>query len=199
MMKTAAPPKASSRTAVSSKTGIYVFVDNTNVFDEGRRASARRLGKRGWQKDRFYVLDYGKLLYVLEERNTRILAAVPRMYGSEPPPNDSVWKRVRDEGFDLKVFKPNFFGKEKQVDMEMGLDIHAMTYSCEKPGVCCIIAGDRDYVSVIERLHDRGWTGEVWFWDNAAQELKAAADRFESLDRHIDFIGSRPLKRARRK
>jgi len=175
--------------------GVHVFVDNTNVFTEGQRASSIRLGKSPRYLDKYYVLDYGKLLYVVMERDTRFLAAIPCMYGSEPPPNDTVWERVRSEGFDLKVFQRNFFGKEKRVDMEMGLDIQKMTWECEKPGICCIVAGDEDYVSVVERLHEAKWKVEVWFWNNASGKLKEAADRFESLNPHIDFIGTRPRKK----
>ncbi len=180
---------------VAKRTGVHVFVDNTNVFTEGQRASNVRLGKSARYLDKHYVLDYGMLLYVVMEHDTRFLAAIPCMYGSEPPPQDTVWERIRNEGFDLKVFQRNFFGKEKRVDMEMGLDIQELIWKCEQPGICCIVAGDQDYVSVVERLHRAKWKVEVWFWNNVSGELKQAADRFESLNPHIDFIGTRPQEK----
>ena len=51
------------------------------------------------------------------------MGEVPILYGSRPPAEDSVWDRIRDDGFDVKVFDRNIRNKEKGVDMEMGMDI----------------------------------------------------------------------------
>jgi uncharacterized LabA/DUF88 family protein len=180
---------------------VHVFVDNTNVFLEGRRASAIRLGLPASRKDPFFVIDYGKVLYVVQDG--RHLASIPRMYGSEPPPNDSVWKRIRDDGFDLTVFKRNFFRKEKGLDMELGLSISDLIHESRaqglQPGIVCLVAGDADYVRIVERLRKAKWTAEVWYWNNAAGDLKDAADRFESLNKHIDFIGTRPRPKHKKR
>lgn len=174
---------------------IHIFVDNSNVFYEGQRASNVRLGRSASQLDKSFIIDYGKLLYVIQEKDSRIPAQMPMMYGSEPPPRDTVWKRIEREGFDVQVFKKNFFGKEKRVDMTMGLDMQKLALTAEQPGTCCIVAGDDDYVPVVEVLQNHSWTVEVWFWDNVAGNLKEAADRFESLNPHIDFLGTRPPRR----
>ena len=194
-------PSITPANANAMGNAVHVFVDNTNVFLEGRRASAIRLGLPASNKDPYYVIDYGKLLYVVQDG--RHLASIPRMYGSEPPPNDTVWDRIRDDGYDLTVFKRNFFGKEKGLDMELGLSINDLVHESRaqgaQPGTVCIVAGDADYVRVVERLRKAKWTAEVWYWNNAAGDLKAAANRFESLNKHIDFIGTRPRPRLRRR
>ena len=101
---------------------VYLFVDNSNVLLEGRRFSEMR--RRGQGKlseilDQQYEIDWGKFLHLAKQKDTRLLASVPILYGSRPPPNDSVWKRIKDDGFDVKVFDRNIRNKEKGVDMEI--------------------------------------------------------------------------------
>jgi uncharacterized LabA/DUF88 family protein len=139
-------------------------------------------------KDEGYSIDWGKFLYLLKEKDTRALAEVPTLYGSRPPAEDSVWNRIRDDGFDVKVFDRNIRNKEKGVDMEMGMDIAELLHTVRPPKVIVIAAGDADYVPAVERAKTRGWTVEVWFWSNAAGEMKKAANRFSALDGHLEFL-----------
>lgn len=172
---------------------LHMFVDNSNVLIEARRfAFKERKGRRklGAFKDDRYEIDWGKFLYVVKEGDTRALAEVPILYGSRPPAEDSVWNRIRDEGFDVKVFDRNIRNKEKGVDMEMGMDISERlhTVSEDQPRILVVAAGDADYIPAVERAKGRGWPVEVWFWSNAAQELQRAATRFCSLDTHLNFL-----------
>jgi uncharacterized LabA/DUF88 family protein len=61
-----------------------------------------------------------------------------------------------------------------------------------------LVAGDGDYVPVVEDLVENGFTVHVAFWNHAAQSLKGAASRFISLDPHHQFLSSRsdPLYRG---
>ena len=90
-------------------------------------------------------------------------------------------------GFDVKVFDRNIRNKEKGVDMEMGMDIAERIYTTQ-PCVMVVAAGDADYIPAIERAKSKGWSVEVWFWSNAAGELKKAASRFCPLDEHLNFL-----------
>ena len=165
---------------------VYVFVDNSNVWIEGNKVAGRKSNPAVPSNYR-YRIEYGKLLeHVVAGRQ---LGGVPKLYGSEPPPNDSVWQIIRSRGFDVKVFKRNIFNKEKGVDMRMGLDIGRLI-AMEKPAsTIAIVAGDADFVQVIEDAHADGWKVEVWYWSNAAGDLKKAADRFEALDPVLNKIG----------
>ena len=170
---------------------LHVFVDNSNVLIEARRfAEMKRKAKAklSFFKDDSYQIDWGKFLYLLEEKETRGLAEVPFLYGSTPPPDDTVWNRIRDDGFDVKLFQRNIRNKEKGVDMEMGMDIAELLHTVPKPKVIVITAGDADYVPAVERAKKKGWVVEVWFWSNAAAELKKAANRFCPLDAHLEFL-----------
>lgn len=176
---------------MADKPRIHLFVDNSNVLLEGRRHA--QMIKKGAPKlsaflDDSYEIDWGKFLYVVQEKDQRRLANVPTLYGSRPPPNDSVWQRIRDDGFDTKVFDRNIRNKEKGVDMEMGMDVAELMHTVSPPGLIGIAAGDADYVPAVKRAQSKGWTVEVWFWSNAAQDLKTAASRFCLLDPHFGFL-----------
>lgn len=165
---------------------VYIFVDNSNLWIEGKKVSGRR-SKPSVPSNRFYRVDYGRLLqYVLDDRE---LAAVPKLYGSEPPPNDSVWNMIRSKGFDVKVFKRNIFNKEKGVDMRMGLDIGKLVLTTKPKATVAIVAGDADFIQAVDDAHAEGWKVEVWYWSNAAGDLKKCVDRFESLDKALNTIG----------
>ena len=165
---------------------VYVFVDNSNLWIEAKKASGRR-SRPSVPSNRFYRIEYGKLLlHVLDGRD---LAAVPKLYGSEPPPNDSVWKMIRLKGFDVKVFKRNIFNREKGVDMRMGLDIVRLVLTTKPPSTVAIVAGDADFIQVVDDAHAEGWKVEAWYWANAAGDLKKAVDRYENLASALNDVG----------
>ena len=165
---------------------VYVFADNSNLWIEGKKISGRRSKPRVGSNYR-YRIEYGKLLqHVLDGRE---LATIPKLYGSEPPPNDSVWNMIRSKGFDVKVFKRNIFNKEKGLDMRMGLDIGRLVLQEKQPGKVIIVAGDADFIQVVDDVHNEGWKVEVWYWSNAAGDLQKAVDRFEKLDSVLSQIG----------
>jgi uncharacterized LabA/DUF88 family protein len=170
---------------------LYTFVDNSNVLIEGRRfAEMKRKGRSKLSafKDDSYEIDWGKFLYVLCEKDTRGMADIPILYGSRPPDEDSVWQRIRDHGFDVKLFDRNIRNKEKGVDVDMAMDIADLFHRVTSPKIIVVAAGDADFVPAVERARAKGWIVEVWFWSNAAGDLKKAASRFSPLDPHLDFL-----------
>lgn len=170
---------------------LYHFVDNSNVLIEGRRFSEmKRKGraKRGYFKDDTYEIDWGKYLYLASEKDSRGLAEIPTLYGSRPPDEDSVWKRIREDGFDVRLFDRNIRNKEKGVDIEMAMDIADLLHSLGPPRIIVMGAGDADYVPAIVRARSKGWSVEVWFWNNAAADIKEAATRFCPLDPYFEYL-----------
>lgn len=175
---------------MTAATRVHLFVDNSNVKIEGGRLSyAKRFngGRRGPQVDDRYEIDWGKFLHLVKSRGNRLLAQVPTLYGSRPPPDDTVWEEIRREGFDVRLFDRNIRDKEKGVDMEMGMDVIERLFEVPSPGTLVIAAGDGDFKGMIDRAKKKGWTVEVWFWGNAAQEMKNAAV-FVDLDRAFDYL-----------
>lgn len=170
---------------------LHLFVDNSNVLIEGRRyAESKRRGraKLGRYTDGSYEIDWGKFIYIVKQKDTRQLAEVPVLYGSRPPAEDSVWNRIRDDGFDVKVFDRNIRNKEKGVDIELAMDVSERILQVKPPQTIVIAAGDADFVPAVARARARGWTVEAWFWSNAAGDLKKAVNAFFPLEEHFDFL-----------
>ena len=165
---------------------VNIFVDNSNVWIEGKKLSGKRQ-RPAVPTNTLYRIDYGNLLGVVQDG--RMLADVPKLYGSEPPPNDSVWRMIESKGFKVEVFKRNIFNKEKGVDMKMGIDIAQLVHTSYSSGIVIIVAGDADFVPVVEMAREKNWQTEVWYWSVAAKALRNAADRFEKLDSHLNGIG----------
>jgi uncharacterized LabA/DUF88 family protein len=99
-----------------------------------------------------------------------------------------VWQRIRDFGFDVKLFDRNIRNKEKGVDVEMAMDIADVLHAVSPPKVIIIAAGDADYVPAVERAKSKRWRVEVWFWSNAGAELKKSASRYCPLHPHLNFL-----------
>ncbi|WP_035609499.1 NYN domain-containing protein [Hylemonella gracilis] len=170
---------------------LHLFVDNSNVLIEARRhASMKRRGKDKLDRelDDAYEVDWGKFLFVVKSKGNRPLAQVPVLYGSRPPPEDTIWQRIRDEGFDVKLFDRNIRNKEKGVDMEMGMDVVERVLTVTPAGKLVLACGDADFIPVISRAKKRGWHVEVWFWSNAAEAIKKEASEFCVLDKYLPYL-----------
>lgn len=86
----------------------YIYVDNSNVFIEGKRVSAvaKGLAMNVYDAMNNRILDYdykmsfGRLHeFVAGQDESKIARAV--LFGSRPPPNDSIWKYAERAGFEL--------------------------------------------------------------------------------------------------
>src|SRR5260370_37613480 len=94
----------------STKKGVtimadFIYVDNSNLFIEGKRVSAvaRGLAMNIYEAmnnrilDYDYTLSFGRLHeFVAGTDKAQIARAV--LFGSRPPPNDSIWKYAKSAG-----------------------------------------------------------------------------------------------------
>lgn len=176
----------------------YTYVDNSNVFIEGQRVSAvnrhmaqdifdamdRRIFDFSWQ------MDYGRLHDLVCGTAKRDIGAA-NLWGS-PPPGDTFWNMVKNKGFKVQTYDKNRAGKEKKVDVaiahQMTKDAYTLLNQAKSAVEILLVAGDRDFVPVVEDLVKDGFYVSVVFWDHAARELKDSASEFVSLDRHLDIL-----------
>lgn len=176
----------------------YTYVDNSNIFVEGSRASAVAKGLAGAATyvqamnnhvtDKTWQPDYGKLHQFACGDKSEIGCA--KLWGS-PPPSDSFWKMVEHKGFEVKTYEKNFAGKEKKVDVAIAHQITKDVYSGKiRKGIdeVTLVAGDKDFVPVVEDLVENGYIVHVVFWDNVAPELRAACSRFTSLNPFLNHL-----------
>ena len=153
--------------------GCVMFIDNSNIFIEGQKYYAQRLRLRVPQDPRCRI-DIGKLVTLVLRGRILLHGS---LYGSEPPALDTMWRKIRERGLNVEVFKKNFKGKEKEVDSAMSID--AIAYALESPAhkqSVIIIAGDRDYCPLVRKLlvKKREWKVElVAFQNSISPDMKA--------------------------
>ncbi|WP_440532079.1 NYN domain-containing protein [Variovorax sp. YR566] len=175
----------------------YVYVDNSNLYIEGRRASAVRQGLATDIRDAIdnrifdhgYTISFGKLHEFLCGQDKRTLKRAA-LFGSRPPPNDGIWEYAKRAGFELHLEDRNIRNKEKKIDTGIATLLTKDAYKNGKVSedVFVLVAGDADYVPTINELKKDGYFVEVVFWDHASRELRDAASRFVSLDAHLDHL-----------
>jgi uncharacterized LabA/DUF88 family protein len=175
----------------------FVYVDNSNVWIEGMHVAAVvsgmapsvYLAQQNKLCDTSWKLDFGRLLQFAGGQKKDIGRAV--LYGSKPPPNDSLWKAAKAQGFEVVVHERNpYSGKEKKVDANIVTDVTADSYELMKAGrdEITLVAGDTDYVPLIEKLRGKGFQFDVCFWDHAGREIREAASTFVSLNAYFEHL-----------
>jgi len=175
----------------------YVYVDNSNVWIEGRRVSAvlRDMAYDVWDAannnivDLEWKYDFGKLLELVGGKKNGLKKAY--LFGSRPPQNDSLWEAAKQGGFEVVVEDRNVQNKEKKIDTGIAVRMMEDSYECiEDKSVdeMVLVAGDKDYVPVIHSIAKRGIRVVVYFWEHAATELKEHAAEFVSLNKLIGEI-----------
>lgn len=186
------PPAALAAPAV-----LFSYVDNSNVWIEGRRIQAVRDGLARDPKEAmdrqvfgYWAYDFGRLYELVCPLGSMVGRSL--LIGSKPPPNDSVWARGRDEGFQVEVFDRSFFGKEKQVDARIGTAMMEDSYEhmdARRGDLAVLVAGDGDYLPQIRSLQRRGLRVRVLFWRHAtSNDLRATANEFIALDPFFDQL-----------
>ncbi|CAG8484574.1 672_t:CDS:2 [Paraglomus brasilianum] len=94
--------KEQANTPKSNSGLVYVFVDNSNLFIEGKYTVGRieQAGNFDYQRNSYQLnqlyIDHGRLLLTLLKG--RIIGSNPVIVGSRPPPNDSLWDQIRFAG-----------------------------------------------------------------------------------------------------
>ncbi len=101
----------------------FIYIDNSNLFIEGKRVSAvvRGLAMNIYEAmnnriiDHDYKLSFGRLHeFIAGSVKSQIARAV--LFGSRPPPDDSIWTFAKRAGFELVLEDRNVANKEKKID-----------------------------------------------------------------------------------
>ncbi len=175
----------------------YIYVDNSNLYIEGRRVSAVAQGladnivqaMNDGILDHGYTVSFGKLHeFVCGTDKKQIKRAA--LFGSRPPPNDGIWQYAKRAGFELHLEDRNYANKEKKIDTGIATLLTKDAYKNGKPDqdTFVLVAGDSDYVPTIKELQADGFVVEVVFWNHAARELREVASKFIGLDQYLENL-----------
>lgn len=174
-----------------------VYVDNSNVFIEGKRVKAVELGHamnifdamNNRILEHTYKLDFGRLHdFIAGDEVSKIKRCM--LFGSRPPSNDSLWDAARKAGFDVTVEDRNVQNKEKKIDTGIVASMTKDAYTiCDKQSdTITLAAGDGDFVPAVAQLVEDGFNVEVVFWDHASEELKRTCSKFIPLNSVLNHL-----------
>lgn len=176
--------------------GIYVFVDNSNVWIEGKYASAVKKGMvtdictahENKISDNSWKIDFGKLLScAVDGKINEVKEAI--IVGSKPTQKDSLWKAMESAGFVVETQQRNSSNREKKIDTGIVQKINKKLYKESEIGdEFVLVLGDSDYVPTVEAIEDEGRKVKIVFWENVAGELIASASDYKNLNDYMDEI-----------
>ena len=178
---------------LSSDEHVFIYVDDSNMWIEAKKLAAKQLNLKCVEDPRLR-LDIGRVADVVA--NGRELAWGV-LYGSEPPPIDTVWKKIRERGWKVITSKRSrFTNKEKQVDHKMVTDITALVSDGGvADGKIIIVSGDADVIPAIKEGLAKKWSFEIWMWESGiSKALKDLAEENPELltifplDSHLQDI-----------
>jgi len=174
--------------------GCFVFVDDSNLWIAGQKAHAQKL--QDANKDPRCRIDLGRLLQLVVGKRIVIQAY---LYGSRPPPNDTVWTAATQKNFMVEIFERAggvVQGREKEVDHAMtGKIVYwatRLTYDqvlrehIDDTSVAfVVVTGDRDMNSAVSAALDQHIRVELWSWkDSLATVYKQQANATQLLSLH---------------
>ena len=150
-----------------SEENLYIIIDDSNFFIEGRYVVGEyeKMGSFDFKRRQLRFdqlrIDYGQVLRTIQNGHT--LGEDPIVVGSIPP-SDSLWDIVRNEGFRVTTFPQNNRGFEKMVDIQIGHYMDQVLYN-KVPAKLALVTGDSDYKSILQTAADLGWIIEIYFWN----------------------------------
>lgn len=177
--------------------GKYIYVDNSNVWIEGKYVSAVKNGMvpdiseahRNKICNMTWAYDFGKLLKLACDGDiSDVKRAV--LYGSKPTDRDSLWNAAKREGFEVVTKHRNYNNQEKAIDSgfdkEVLRDLYKGVIGSEDEVI--LVAGDMNHMPVAEALEEENKGFKLVFWNHASNSLKNEAAAFIDLNEHLQEI-----------
>ena len=97
---------------------------------------------------------------------------------------------VETKGFKVKTYERSH-GKEKKVDVAIAYEIAKDMAKIDKANAeITLVAGDKDFIPVVEDLVAEGYYISVAFWGHAAAEMRQKASSFFSLNPYLNHLHS---------
>jgi uncharacterized LabA/DUF88 family protein len=174
---------------------VVIVIDNSNVFIEGQKYSAkvkglvRSDGDDRVPQDVTWRIDFGRLITAIANGRS-ISHAI--LVGSRPPQNDSVWEAAKLSGLQVTVHDRNSRNQEKAVDTELVAQGTEIICTIPTPSDLAILSGDRDFIPLVSVAHRRGWQVEMWAFTNAYNpngQMATSVDKICPLDDIFSEIG----------
>ena len=145
---------------------IWIYVDDSNIWIEAKK-HASKIRRFKTKEDHRVRIEIGKLTEVVADGRP---VAQGFLYGSEPPPVDTVWEKIKQKGWNVNPYRRSrMTGKEKKVDTQLVADVTEK--ACKTPekekSTFVLITGDADAIPAIDVALKYDWNVDVVMWKHA--------------------------------
>jgi len=105
----------------NDQNDVFIFIDNSNFFNQAKPAISELEGSEWLFKDsRHLLIDYRRVLQTIQGKCR--LGDFPVLVGScTPSLNDSLWEQIREEGFKVVLYNQNVDNHKIKVDTTLAL------------------------------------------------------------------------------
>lgn len=182
---------------------VHIFIDNSNIWIEGRKTYARKHSLET-DTDPTWRFDVGRLKNVLAAKSHLVRDGLDpeliyNLYGSTPPPVDTVWTAISSNNVNVRTFERGSNNREKRVDHEIIADSLWQAFKDQQNKQrteFMFVSGDEDMITSVERLELLGFTTHVWGWSSGMTSAYSRDETLEHvqvhlLDEFIEEIGFR--------
>ena len=143
---------------------VILYIDNSNIFINAQKHSALKRKFLKCVQDRTCRIDVGALTRIA---NNNRLIIHGKLYGSEPPALDSVWRAIRERKIEVHRSEKSAWNlREKRVDTELVAaaidDINELKEEAGDYRTIILFTGDEDMIPVVHRALKHKWKVEVW-------------------------------------
>lgn len=189
---------------MSAARSWMLFVDGENFTIQAEKLAAHRpvtLTPCDWYRPGVYLWPPGApatfalvnfgLARMPLERHAMRAHFYTSVVGSDEDLN-GVRKALRTMGFTPHVFKKDkSTQKTKGVDIAFATDVLSNAY-LNNYEAAVLVAGDGDYLPLVEEIKHAGKLALLWFFDDASlsPQLRLACDAFEPQERYFDRVWS---------
>ncbi|CAI2168185.1 3593_t:CDS:2 [Funneliformis geosporum] len=146
---------------------IFLLVDHSNLLEQGKD-TVKRYEKLVY-KPNIYI-EYEQLRKTII--NGRKSGDSAEIFCSQFPKHndkrlDNLWNKRRKQGFIVNIIEQKSHKtREKKVDTSLTVQGMKKILDDNDPGILAIVAGDSDYVPLVEQALEKGWKVEIWFWSS---------------------------------
>lgn len=187
-------------TEATSPPGIWVFVDDSNIWIEAKKLKSKLKGFTT-REDHRVRIDMGKLASVIAG-DRYVESGI--LYAAEPPPIADVWRNIETKAgwyVDRSERGRRLRGKnEKQIDAKLVADATATAIVTPLPQrtTMVFVTGDANVLPALKKIvRQEGWTIEIYMWSQSISnsllefaEEESQSDRVKimPLDSYLDTI-----------
>ncbi len=147
------------------RKGIWIFADDSNIWIEAMKLKGKQKGFKTKTDPRLRI-DVGKLADQIAADHP---VAKGVLFGSEPPPVDTVWENIREKkNWEVRTPHRNAItNKEKQVDTMLVAEVteRAIKTPKHERTTIVLVTGDADVIPAVDQvLKEEGWKIEIYMW-----------------------------------